>query len=54
VRPSTFTSEKSGAWVPSGNIVLGVRTIAKTPRAIPAKAKRLHLASISDCDLHGK
>jgi hypothetical protein len=27
VRPSTFTSEKSGALVPSGNIVLGVRAM---------------------------
>ena len=28
VRPSTLTSEKSGALVPKGNIVLGVRAIA--------------------------
>jgi hypothetical protein len=27
VWPSTFTSEKSGAFVPRGNIVLGVRAI---------------------------
>jgi hypothetical protein len=27
VRPSTLTNEKSGAGVPKGNIVLGVRTM---------------------------
>ena len=34
MRPSTFTSEKSGAFVPSGNIVLGVRTIATASDAV--------------------
>ena len=30
VLPSTFGSEKAGALVPSGSIVLGVKTITST------------------------
>src|SRR5215211_7841039 len=59
VRPSTLTSEKSGALVPRGNIVLGVRAIlisvchvsVSRPQSILAAYSCA--ASISACGLHG-
>jgi hypothetical protein len=33
VRPSTFGSEKAGAFVPNGSIVLGVKTMVNSPHA---------------------
>jgi hypothetical protein len=33
VRPSASGNEKLGAWVPSGNMVLGVLTMKKSPKS---------------------